>query len=44
MSKGSRNRTNSKSFRDNFPLKGSFEPQWKKDLRKIKNENREKGS
>lgn len=27
-------------FRQNFPLKDAFEPQWKKDLRKIKEENR----
>ena len=40
MSKGSRDRADNKKYRRNFPLKGAFEPQWKKDLRKIREQKK----
>ena len=40
MSKGSRDRSDAKKFRSNFPLKDAFEPQWKKDLRKLREQKK----
>ena len=40
MSKGSGDRTNAKKYRKNYPIKDGFEPNWKKELRKLRNEKK----
>lgn len=36
--KGDRDRSDNAKYRENFPLKEAFEPQWKKDLREKRKE------